>query len=163
MFGNVSKAPMVASALRLLASALFRFPPLHRTRRLFVPSASTPTNCRLSAVWASAHACRMHISPSASVSFRSAAAILDIRYVSLRRFALRYKEGVVSSGASTLLLLYSPMFVLAAERQKRFDALAAGHRDSVICSDVVGSAINPPTSVFQHTISNPQTKGSQQS
>ena len=46
--------------------------------------------------------------------------------------------------------------VLPAERQKRFDALAAGHRGSVICSDIARSAINTPTSVFQHT--NPQPK-----
>jgi len=52
---------------------------------------------------------------------------------------------------------------LCAEKQKRFDALAAGHRDSVICGDVSRSAIFLPTSVFQHTIPTTQTKGSQQS
>ena len=54
---------------------------------------STHPNCRRGAVWALAHACGTHISPSALVSLRCGGGVLGIGYVSLRRFALRYKEG----------------------------------------------------------------------
>ena len=73
------------------------------------------------------------------------------RFVSIRRGIIGVKQNnsrSIQQVAVYILRVVLPYVLLCAERQRRFDALAAGHRGPVICGDAVGSAIIFPSSVF---------------
>jgi hypothetical protein len=73
--------------------------------------------------------------------------VLGIGFVSLRRFALRYKEGVVHSRAAHYFFCIHLCSSLPPPNCSSA-ARPAAARAASACCDVVGSPINPPTSVF---------------